>query len=206
MITTTDLFSCLGDVIELNLPTWNVEHAISVLSSHTGWKIYNPRTKNNRFGLSVTSLDGGYSGIPDLDSLRQYNLENGTDLHESRFRVRTSVVNDIPDLKNILDSIPNLGRCHFLRLDSGGFFPTHRDNGTQLPSPTFRIIVPLVPTGWKWIQEDRVLNLVPGRTYCINTTKEHSVFSFIDNCYMLVLNVVSTPNSIKAVTERLNVY
>ncbi len=206
MITTTDLFSCLGDVIELNLPTWNVQTATEILDSHLEWKIYNPRTVNNRFGLSVTSLDGGYSGIPDLDSLRQYNLEHGTTIHEHHFQTRTSIVNSIPDLKNTLDSFPNLGRCHFLRLDSGGFFPTHRDNGTQLPSPTFRIIVPLVENGWKWIQEDRVLHLKPGRTYCINTTKEHSVFSFIDNCYLLVLNVISTPASIRAVTEHLNVY
>ena len=30
---------------------------------------YNPRKPINRYGLSVTSLDGGCSCIPDLDSL-----------------------------------------------------------------------------------------------------------------------------------------
>ena len=40
------------------------------------WKPYNLRNSNNRWGLSVTSLDGGLSGIPDLDSLLQYNKIN----------------------------------------------------------------------------------------------------------------------------------
>ena len=35
------------------------------------WKPYNPRKKIAREGLSVTSLDGGLSGIPDLDSIRE---------------------------------------------------------------------------------------------------------------------------------------
>ena len=34
------------------------------------WKRYNPKKAgNNRWGLSVTSYDGGLSGIPDLTSL-----------------------------------------------------------------------------------------------------------------------------------------
>ena len=37
------------------------------------WKPYNVRKPNNRWGLSITSLDGGLSGIPDLDSVYEYN-------------------------------------------------------------------------------------------------------------------------------------
>ena len=39
---------------------------------------YNPRKPIARYGLSLTSLDGGLSGIPDLDSLHEYNQENKT--------------------------------------------------------------------------------------------------------------------------------
>ena len=39
---------------------------------------YNPRKDINRYGLSITSLDGGLSGRPDLDSLYEYNKENNT--------------------------------------------------------------------------------------------------------------------------------
>ena len=46
------------------------------------WKRYNPRkTENNRWGLSVTSFDGGLSGYPDLDSLLNYEQETGITLH-----------------------------------------------------------------------------------------------------------------------------
>ena len=45
----------------------------------------------------------------------------------------------------------------------------------------------------KWVQEDKVLDLRVGQFYFINTTKIHSVFSFVDNCLMLVLNVSHCP-------------
>ena len=44
------------------------------------WKPYNPKKPNNRFGLSVTSIDGGLSGIPDLTSLRDYKLQTGKEV------------------------------------------------------------------------------------------------------------------------------
>ena len=34
------------------------------------WVQYNPRKNIPRYGLSITSLDGGFSGVPDLDSLK----------------------------------------------------------------------------------------------------------------------------------------
>jgi hypothetical protein len=208
MIDLVDLFTTFGDVIELDFPTWNIEASTDVLSSHPGWKPYNPRKPNNREGLSITSLDGGYGGIPDLDSIREYNSLHGTSYSEFSFQKRTDVVNSIAELPSTLDSFPNLGRCHFLRLGAGGFFPPHRDNGTALPSKTVRIIVPLQNTNthsWKWVQEDRILNLTPGRTYCINTSKEHSVFSFVDNCCLLVLNVIASPRSIKSIASHIYV-
>ena len=68
-MNTADLFACFGDVIELDFPQWDVGQVHNILDNHTGWKPYNPRKNINRYGLSVTSLDGGYSGIPDLGKL-----------------------------------------------------------------------------------------------------------------------------------------
>ena len=206
-MNTANLFACFGDVIELDLPRWNVEQVQQILDSHTGWKQYNPRKGINRYGLSVTSLDGGYSGVPDLDSLLEYNKINNTNYSESDFKIRTSIVEQIPNLQEILDLLsPDLGRCHFLRLNAGGFFPPHRDNGPTIPSRSFRIIVPLTNTEkkhWYWIHEGKILNLTPGKTYCINTTKEHSLFSFKDNCCMLVLNVVASHKNLNTITTHL---
>ena len=36
---------------------------------NNAWCPYNVKKPNNRWGLSITSLDGNLSGIPDLDSL-----------------------------------------------------------------------------------------------------------------------------------------
>lgn len=208
-MNTANLFACFGDVIELDFPTWNLDQVQEILDNHPGWKQYNPRKAINRQGLSVTSLDGDYSGIPDLDSLIEFNKENGTNYSEADFKIRTSIVEQIPNLKGLLDLLsPDLGRCHFLKLNAGGFFPPHRDNGSVIPSKSFRIIVPLINTEknyWYWIYDGKILNLTPGKTYCINTTKEHSLFSFVDNCCMLVLNVTASYKNLNSITTHLGI-
>lgn len=208
MITAGEMYSTFGDVIELDFPAWNIHATAPVLDTSDEWKTYNPRKPNKRFGLSVTSLDGGYSGVPDLDSLIEYNKVNGTNLGESQFSHRTPIVDSISELPVLLDSFKTIGRCHFLRLDAGGFFPPHRDNGSQLPSHTFRVIVPLMNTSyrdWKWLQEDKTVRLETGKTYCINTSKEHSVFSFVDNCVLFVMNVPATAMNCLAIASHLQV-
>lgn len=206
---TSDLFACFGDVIELNFPYWDVKETAQILDTHQGWKTYNPRKSINRYGLSVTSLDGQYSGVPDLDSLLEYNKEHGTNYSEKDFKTRTDIVDKIPQLKVLLDAFGNnLGRCHFLKLDAGGHFPPHRDNGARIPSPSFRVIVPLTNcynNRWVWIHDGKMLNLMAGITYCINTTKEHSIFSFTDNLCMLVINVIATPESLLTVSTNLKI-
>ena len=99
-----------------------------------------------------------------------------------------------------------MGRTHFLRLDKGGFFPPHRDNGALVGVPSFRILVPINNFGindMKWIQEERILNLKLGQVYFINTTKIHSIFSFIEECTMLVVNVMWTPELLSKMVRRV---
>jgi hypothetical protein len=198
MTTLTDLIVNFGDVIELDFPKWDLPKTADILMKHPGWKYYQPHKPGyNRYGLSVTSLDGNYSGEPDLFSLREYAKMTGKQYAETDFKKRTNVVSFIPELNPLLDFFePNLGRTHFLRLDRGGFFPPHRDNGAIVKSPTFRILVPLHNFGvndMKWVQDEHLLKLNLGSTYFINTTKLHSLFSFVDNCIMLVINVHESP-------------
>ena len=197
MGTLTDFIVNFGDIVELDFPAWNCVRATDILLKHPGWKIYQPQKPGyNRYGLSVTSLDGGFSGEPDLYSLREYRINTGLNYNELDFKKRTNVVSFIPEINPTLDFFePQLGRTHFLRLDKGGFFPPHRDNGHMAAVPTFRVLVPVNNFGindMKWIQEEKVLNLTAGKTYFINTTRPHSLFSFTDNCIMLVLNVLWT--------------
>lgn len=202
-----DFITNFGQVVEFDFPYWDTLRAQDILSKHPGWVRYQPQKPNNRYGLSVTSLDGGFSGEPDLYSLRDYNAIHGTNYWEANFKVRTNVAEFIPELNPMLDFFgPSLGRTHFLRLDAGGFFPPHRDNGAIVESPTFRVIVPISNFGknqMKWIQEEQVLTLETGRTYFINTTRVHSLFSFVDNCTMLVLNVIATKEILDKLVRRV---
>jgi hypothetical protein len=198
MSMLTDFIVNYGDVVRLRFYSWDCNKITSILNAHPGWKIYQPHKPGyNRFGLSVTSLNGGYSGEPDLYSLREYNAMHNTNYTEADFTARTSIVDMIPNLNEFLDFWgEGLGRTHFLRLDKGGFFPPHRDNGAIISVPSFRILIPIHNFGendMKWIHEDKMLNLTVGETYFINTTKQHSLFSFVDNCLMLVLNVYHSP-------------
>ena len=208
MATLTDFIVNWGDVVELDFPIWNFGAATQILMKHPGWKEYQPHKPGyNRYGLSVTSLDGGYSGEPDLYSLREYRVLTGKSYNEGDFKKRTSIEAFIPELGSLLDFFePNLGRCHFLRLDKGGFFPPHRDNGAIVAVPTFRILVPICNFGvndMKWIQNEEILNLKLGQVYFINTSKIHSLFSFVDNCMMLVLNVTWNEHILNKMVNKL---
>jgi hypothetical protein len=191
----TEFITNFGNIIEFDFPAWDVNRATSILSKHPGWVRYQPHKPNNRWGLSVTSLKGGFSGEPDLYSLREWNAMHGSSYNEADFKVRTNICDFIPELNPFLDFFgPSLGRVHFLRLDAGGFFPPHRDNGAIVDSPTFRIIVPIANFHkhlMQWIQEDKSIHLDMGRTYFINTTRVHSLFSYADGCIMLVLNIIA---------------
>ena len=63
-----------GNVIATDFYKSGLERDLDNFSEH--WKPYNPKKHPGREGLSVTSLDGGFSGIPDLDSIREYCIEN----------------------------------------------------------------------------------------------------------------------------------
>ena len=210
MSTVTDLICNFGDVFELDYPTWDTARIIEQLKQNPNWCRYNPRKPHiNRWGLSVTSLDGSVGCGPDLDSLREYNLENPTaPLHEFSFTTLTEVGREIPESANVINTFPTgtVGRSHFLRLDAGGFFPPHRDNGIAVPGSSMRIVVPLVDFDAKgasvWLLDGAPLHLKAGRTYFVNTSKVHSVFSFADGCYLMVYNVRTTAQAITYCASR----
>lgn len=167
---------------------------------------YNPRKDIKRYGLSITSLDGGVTGVPDLDSLRDYNVENNTKLSERDFRTFTPVY-DYPQLKEMLSPIEKyLFRSHVLKLESGGFFPPHRDfRGTTIDS--FRLIVPLQgmdPPEFTFLVDGVIQHWVPGRVYFVDTAKMHYLFNAgFKPTYMIVLNVELNLETVNFVTQEL---
>ena len=88
-----------GDQIELK-PTIDGKKFVSWTEDNFNYVRYNPRHDVNRWGLSITSLDGGLSGVPDLDSLHQYNIENNTSHAETDFDVVTPVYEQYNELQH----------------------------------------------------------------------------------------------------------
>ena len=165
---------------------------------------YNPRKDVKRYGLSLTSLDGGTSGIPDLDSLFEYNKENNTDYKERDFATFTPV-HDWGNLNEIIAPIKNLiHRSHVLKLDPGGFFPPHRDHrGRNIGS--FRLIVPLQnmrPPALNFVIDNKILEWETGLLYFLNTNLEHYLFNAsFSPSYMIIYNVGLTEGSVDFVTR-----
>ena len=155
------------------------------------WKPYNVKKPNNRWGLSITSLDGKLSGIPDLDSLSEYNKRHNTEITNHDINVYTDVYNTSTELQKIIEPWkPWLGRCHYLKLNSGGFFPEHYDiNKLDYTYEDVRLVGFVNRNSkdtMKFIYEDTVMNVKEGSLYYFNASKRHSVFSMSDDCIMLV--------------------
>ena len=167
---------------------------------------YNPRKNVNRYGLSLTSLDGGMSGVPDLDSLIEYKRITGIQYYEQHFKTKTPAYY-YPDLESLLKPIEDdIMRSHILKLGPGGFFPPHRDY-FGLYFDNFRAIIPLKnmnPPSHNFILEDKGLTWDMGKLYFLDTAKMHYVFNAsMQDMYMIVLNIELNERTVKFITEHM---
>ena len=203
-----ELFNTLtayGDQVKLNIYQNSKTMLERLIQFDDNWTKYNPRKHINRWGLSVTNLDGNLGPGPDLDSLYEYNKENNTNITESDFIVPTPVY-DV--LKLYCDPFKEwLFRSHILKLKPGGFFPSHVDNmGSTIDS--FRLIVPLqvcnpLDGGYFMYQYDNVLHWCYGSLYFLNTCKRHTIFNANDedDHIVLIMNIKLTEESVSTVTN-----
>ena len=181
----------MSDWIELE-PGFKSSKLLEELKPFEGdWKKYNPGKPNNRWGLSITSIDGGLHGIPDLTSLADWESETGEVLKNHDLNVPTPVWEQCPTLKKLLEPWkPWLGRCHFLRMDRGSFFPEHFDiNKEDYSYEEVRFVgfVNCNEYDFKWIYDDKVIKGNSGTLWYFNGNKRHSVFSMKDGIMLLVM-------------------
>ncbi len=191
----------LGQVAPLNI--FYRDNLMETLKDPSlDWKPYNRTKENfNRFGLSLTSLKGEVDGVIDLNSLKEHNRVNGTSYDEMSFRTPTAYWDKLSSLTAPVSMFkPHLGRSHLLRLDVGGFFPPHRDIGDS-----FRLISFLhtSPTDCVFLVDDKKVFFEPDRFYYVNTCLVHSLFSFVDNSYVLVFNVEPNMETVSLVFDHL---
>ena len=163
---------------------------------------YNPDKDISRYGLSITSMDGGLSGIPDLDTLKKYPQYNELD-----FKTPTPVY-DHPEVKKALDPIKDhIFRTHIIRLDSGGYFPPHRDSRKTV-NKTFRLIIPLRnvnPPEVNFVFDDKIFpRWEIGRMYFINTNLMHYLFNASANpSYWIVINTKVNEISVRYIAKNM---
>ena len=155
---------------------------------------YNPRKDIERYGLSITSLDGSLNGI-DLDSIKEYNKENNTEYDELSFNKFTKVYHTSSEIQKIVEPFKNhIGRSHILSLQEGGYFP---------PQNSLRILVPLNgcnPPDMYFMYEDKPLHFEHGRAYFLNTNKSHNLFSY-KGSNMIVLNIKTNEEVYKIIGD-----
>ena len=165
---------------------------------------YNPRKDIQRYGLSITSLDGSLNGI-DLDSIKEYNKENNTEYDELSFNKFTKVYHTSSEIQKIVEPFKNhIGRSHILSLQEGGYFPPHRDLPVYVEQQnSLRILVPLNgcnPPDMYFMYEDKPLHFEHGRAYFLNTNKSHNLFSF-KGSNMIVLNIKTNEEVYKIIGD-----
>lgn len=190
---------------------YQTRHRMDVPESYVKWTEenfdyvrYNPRKDILRYGLSITSLDGGMTGIPDLDSLLEYNKENNTSYNERDFKVLTPVYKP---LKQVLDPIvDSIFRSHVIKIKPGGYFPPHRDfYGMNFDS--FRLIIPLAacnPPTFSFVVDDKLQYWEYGYVYFVDTAKMHYLFNTgILDTYFIVINCGLNEHTVKYVTENI---
>ena len=156
------------------------------------WKKYNPKKEgNNRWGLSVTSLDGGLSGVPDLTSLLDYEKQTGITLHNHDLNTPTDVWKNSEELSKLLEPWKKwLTRCHFLRLDKGGYFPDHYDiNKHDFGYEEIRFVgfVKANEYSFKWVYDSSIFKGNSGSLWYFNANKRHSVYSTQNGTILLVM-------------------
>jgi hypothetical protein len=182
--------------VAIDIPLFEQE----VRSYIAAWRPYNARKSHiRRWGLSLTSLDGGMSGVPDLDSLVEYNELHGTCHGDDSFKTPTAALLNMKSLQGPLEGfIPYLGRSHLLRFGEGGYFPFHRDSH-PLGARTYRLIALLSNCDKEqfcFLFHNRRVFLEPGKLYAMNTKVDHALFSFVEDATILVCNLILSEKSV----------
>jgi hypothetical protein len=200
-----------GDFIPLKFKVDLDDFKRQISSFKDDWVVYNKhKGDTGRLGLSITSLDGGMGGDPDLQSLYEYAQRTGKNFSENQFNQPTKAYKKLSCLHDLLNQFQGgLGRCRVVKFSAGGFFPPHRDGSIQFQVPDyFRIFVPLTNTGANllyFIYDDKKIVYEPGRAYLFNALKTHSVFSFTDEAHTFAMSMALNQQNIKNAIDCLDV-
>ena len=159
---------------------------------------------NDRQGLNLVGLPGDTP--TDSLSMPEAMKRTGRKLSELDFDTPTQLYKDLSSLQHIIDYFPKLGRCSLVKLNTGAWFPKHRD-GILLQRTTFRIVVFLTNTNhtaYEWEHDHRIRQIDEGRAYYVDTRKVHRTHSYTHDSIHLVMNIPKTYENLLRILDVLD--
>ena len=188
--------------IEVNLNDFDQQ----ILNLNKDWRVYNSRKNFNRYGISLTSIDGKQDGT-DLDSLYELEKEHGKQYSETDFTTPTPAYQTLKSLQPIAKIFgDDTCRSHLIKLEAGGFFPPHRDSPGL--DDTIRLVVFLSRCGdseFEFILDGKLISFVKASLYYVNTRLIHSCFSYKGGTVMAVYNIKVSERSVSNIINHLEV-
>lgn len=183
-------FFALGDIYEISVGM-NIPEIIRYCKQAE----FKPRDRNIH-SLSLTSVDGTLSTAVDG------GLKYIDGLNDAGIRVPTVHFDPIARHMPFLDECkPILGRTRIFRAGSCGTWEPHRDG-----SSVIRVMIPLLNCNRKnfyFILEDKLVPLIDGHAYVVNTLKEHAGMVFTEDAYIMVLTLIPGQEAAKILTKAL---
>lgn len=184
----------LGDYAKLKLSIDSNSVISKIEEFKDKWVPYNQKkdTVNNRWGLPITSYDGDVESNFHLNSFGYMQKYHDVSMKEENFRTPTVVYHKVPEIAQLVDLFsPDIGRVHLIRVDKGGFFPPHRDFPGV--SPEYFRLVALFGNcsefNYSFQLNDQLFRPDGSFLYFVNFQLNHSIFSFSDGLYALILTV-----------------
>lgn len=184
----------LGQFSKLKISVNPYQLEKDLVQFENNWCPYNIKKDihNNRWGLPITSHSGDVMDNYHLNSFGYMKQYHDVELTEDNFKTPTQVYYALPEIKNIVDMFaPDIGRVHFLKIGAGGYFPPHRDHKGMAPE-YIRLIMNFgkcKPENFVQMIDGKAVYYDPGFFYFVNFQLEHSVFSFSDYVYAMILSV-----------------
>jgi len=184
----------LGSYAKLDLRITETVVTKDLLKFSENWCPYNEKkdVHNNRWGLPVTSHTGDVMDNYHLNSFGYMQKYHDVEMKEENFTTPTDVYHAIPEIKKLVDVFaPDIGRVHILKVNQGGYFPPHRDFAGVAPE-YFRLSCVFGScSDFNYVQtlHDQIFRPERSHLYFVNFQLNHSVFSFSDNLYNLILTV-----------------
>lgn len=194
----------IGDFVPLKIKLNVSDFKQQIEKYQDSWVPYLHRegVLNDRQGLNLVGLPDDKP--TDSISMPEARKRVGRRLTELDFDTPTQLYHDLPSLHPILNIFPKLGRCTLVKVNKGGWFPSHRD-GVLLNRSAFRIVAFLTNTdhdSYEWEHDYRVRRIQEGRCYYIDTRKQHRTHSYKHNSVHLVMNI---PKNIENVMRVLDI-